>query len=178
MNARWSRGCRWVLAAGLVWATAPGCDLSRPPVELDSVADAPEHHQAKRLSFSGTLRPDLMGEHSWRNASSNRGARGTGNPLYMIAVPVVPEGWTEDQPVPLWITASNKESDPERRTDWLERVKAVESGREVGKVVDFADREAGFRKASGWQKAIDAAEAEHGITSDPHAPVVVWPDPG
>ncbi len=102
-----------MLAASLGWVVGPVCDLSRPPVELDSVADAPEHHQAKRLSCSGTLRPELMGEHSWRNASSNRGARGSGNPLHMTAVPVVPEGWTKDQPVPMGLTASNTESDPD-----------------------------------------------------------------
>lgn len=178
MKMRWLAGWIGVAALGLVGVAAAGCDLSRPPVELDSVAEAPEHHEAKRLAFSGSLRPELLGEHSWRNTNTNRGARGSGAPLYMIAVPVVPEGWTKDQPVPMWLTASNKESKPERRADWLERARAVESGREVGKVVDYADREAGFRKVSGWQKAIQAAEAEHGLTSDPHAPVVQWPDPG
>lgn len=166
------------LAVGVV-LNATGCDLSRPAVELETVAEAPAHFEAKRLSFTGTLRVDLLGEHSWRNSSStSRGSRAPGPELFMIAVPVVPDGWDETQPVPLWLTTSNKRSKPERRGEWLEEAKQVESARQVGKVMDYADREPGFRTTSGWQKAIDAAEAAHGITSDPHAPVVMWPAPG
>lgn len=166
------------LVVGLT-LSANACDLSTPAVELESVADAPAHFEASRLSFTGTLRGDLLGEHSWRNSSSvSRGSVARGPELFMIVVPVVPQGWDETQPVPLWLTTSNKRSKPGQRDDWLVEAKQVESGRQLAKVMDYADREPGFRKTSGWQKAIDAAEAAHGITSDPHAPVVMWPAPG
>lgn len=158
------------------------CDMRPAPVELDSVADAPAHHDAKRLKFHGTPRPDLIGVHSWRNSTSiARGGpgSGSGSELFMFAMPVVPEGWTEADPVPLWLTASSKASRGGDPAPWIAESTEALGGDApvVGKVRDYADREPGFRTTSGWQKAIDVAETEHGITSDPQAPVVMWPDP-
>lgn len=151
------------------------CDLGKPaePEKLESVADAPKHFEARRLEFTGTPRPDLHGEEHWRNAPVGRNSTGSGRELAMFVVPVVPEGWTEDQPVPLWVSRPGNRQD---HSDWLGNLDPIASGPVTGKVVDYAGREPGMRKQSGWQRAIEDAERKHGITSDPHAPVVHWPE--
>lgn len=163
-------------AAVVVFALSlVACDLGkqRPPVELSSVADAPKHHEATRLRFRGTARPDLMGEERWVNRPQGRGASGASTKMAMFVVPVVPEGWTETQPVPLWVSAPSSQTDP---AGWLDSLAEIERTPIVGKVMDYAGREPGMRTQSGWQRAIEDAEGRYGIRSDPHAPVVLWPE--
>ena len=149
----------------------PACDRNNQPELLDSVADAPDHAKAKALSFPGTPRPDLIGETRWRNsASSSRGGGGTGVDMAMFVIPVVPAGWTADQPVPLWLTSAESIRDPQA---WVAKALAHEPPF-VGKVVDIAGREPGMRTRSGWQNAIANAESSHGITTHPDAPIVSW----
>jgi hypothetical protein len=152
------------------------CDAfaPEPPVELDSVADAPRHHEAKRLSFQGGPRPDLVGETSWMAQTTNGRSRGPRREMWMHVVPVVPSGWNPEHPVPLWVTSSDN---GEQVGDWMKQLARLDREKVVGKVVDYAGREPGFRTESGWQRAIQDAESKHGIESDPHAPVVMWPEP-
>ena len=170
---------RRVAFAALVLVTAAGCD-KKPPVQID-VADAPKHHEAKRFVVtSGELRRDLQGIHRWRSVNTNGrgGNRAPGPQHEMLVYPIVPEGWTKEDPVPLWVTLSNQTRKQEGGANaWLDDVEAALKSPLRGKVMDYADREPGFRATSGWQKAVDEAQERHGIVSDPHAPILMWPDP-
>ena len=162
-----------VLVVGLLGLPSLACDRNPAPVELGSVAEAPARSEAKRLSFPGSARVELVGETRWRNAPTGRGSASPagGSNMAMFVIPVVADGWTSADPVPAWLTSSEAIVDP---GPWLAEV-AAHSGPFVGKVVDVAGREPGMRTTSGWQKAIGDAEAKHGITSDPKAPIVSWP---
>jgi hypothetical protein len=157
--------------------TACGLGPEPTPVELASVAEAPAHFEAERLSFSGTAKPELFGRNDWINTSSAEMGNSVSSKHSMFVVPVVPEGWTPADPVPLWITRPGIRADDPG--PWLVETERVATERVTGRVVDFAKRDPSSglgRKQSGWQKAIRAAEAEHGIRSDPHAPIVTWPE--
>ena len=160
--------------------TLSACDQQSKPVELSSVAEAPAHHDAKLLEFSGRVRSDLRGVETLGRATNSKGV-GTSSPggrRYRVVVPVVPHGWEPAQPVPLWITHVPRDvgsdGDP---SAWLERAQSLQTEASVGKVVDYAGREPGMRTVSAWQKAVRNAEQAHGIQSDPHAPIVTWPAP-
>jgi len=84
---------------------ASGCKLfaGQEPVTLSSVSEAPKHFEAKRLRFKGEAREDVSGRHAWRGVRGMR-SRAPGHMRYMHVVPVVPEGWTRDQPVRTVVT--------------------------------------------------------------------------
>lgn len=70
------------------------------PVALESVASAPLHPAAVRLSFpEAVARIDLVGE------ARSSIARSAGPPVERsaFAVPLVPAGWRRDQPVAAWL---------------------------------------------------------------------------
>ena len=170
---------RTELLVGCALLVCGGCDFPKKasePVSIGSVAEAPKHYEETRLQFSGTPKPEFIGVTSWRPPKTGRSpGSATNRPKFMYVVPVVPEGWTKDQPVPLWLTSSEElREDP---SPWTGKLPALASAPIAGKVMDYADREPGMRTTSGWQKAVVDAEQKHGIESDPHAPIVMWPDP-
>jgi len=91
--------------------------------------------------------------------------------LYRHVIPVVGHGWTEAEPVPLWISSP---SNSEQIDGWIMELRNELPERITARVVDHAGRKPGFRRESAWQRAVRDAERRHGLTSHPRAPIVSW----
>lgn len=168
-----------LLAAALLAASvlpAAGCKRERKVVDLATVADAIHHQDARAVRFRGKPLLDKAGVAALRPSSGNRGARST-KLRYRFVIPVVPEGWSAGQPIPLWISPA-RDLDAPDLAPLAARIQEVETTAVEGSVVDHAGREpAGGlgRGESAWQEAIRDAATRHGVASHPSAPVVLWP---
>jgi hypothetical protein len=147
----------------LLALTFAGCK-NQPPVQDLPVASAPSLHGSSSIvSFrDGTLRPDLHGK-------SDR------KPVYHV-VPVVPDGWTKEQPVTLWVLCQDgpKAGRCDDPTLWLESLSAQPLPLKNAKVIPHGDV---TKPNTGWHSSVRDAETRHGIRSDPRAVFVTVEEP-
>lgn len=173
-----ARNVRSLILAGLALSPfffVTGCLKKELPIVLSDPGEAPANLKAKRLQFTGTAHFSKVGVYSWRGGNSGPGkvpGQG-GKEMWRHVVPITGIGWDKSKPVPLWITIASSRENVSNELAALKR--ALEGGEVVGKVIDFPSRTAGaLRGVSAWQQAVAMAEAEHGLQSDPRAPIVIW----
>jgi hypothetical protein len=125
-------------------------------VEGIPVAEAPLIPKAGGYIFrDGQARADLGGTYF----SSHRGINNQSESLWYYVAPVVPEDWTPDQPVTVWAACGEIAS---CRDAWTQPFRAgVRLNTETTSMPDY-------------RKAVEDAEALHGIRSHPEAVFVTW----
>jgi hypothetical protein len=150
--------------------------LLPPPVHHRNVrvADAAWlHGRSDFVSFrDGVVRTDLLGTYAY----NGRAPRSRPTAAYQV-VPLVPEGWTADQPVRLWVLCAKGPQtgncvDPARWIALLER--EVRAGRPLrnGRVIPHGDVE---NEGTGWYYSTQDAEDRHGVSTHPEAIFIEWP---
>lgn len=121
-----------------------------------SIAEAPRHPEADTLEFEdGEVRADLHYARVWTTTSKDRKTGTTSTTThYRTVAPIVPPGWTPEQPVPAWAVTRSHGAPPER---WI--------GARVGLRADPGDEES-------FREAIASAEWRHGLRTAPGAPML------
>lgn len=164
-----SRGGFVLAAAFAVGCGCPGGAGSKDGVHEIDASDAVLHATASRLRVRGTARLEDAIDH--RVALDTESSRTT---KWFHLVPVVDGEWSEGDPVPLWITSGSSAADVE---SWKRALaSALARGPIDVEVVARAGLDA-REKPRGWHEALEALEASGGPTSDPRAPIAVWPRP-
>ncbi len=140
-----------------------GCS-TQPPIRDLPLADAPSlHGKSASVSFrDGAPRTDL-------HAHSDR------KPVYHV-VPVVPDGWTKDTPVTVWVLCQSgpKAGSCDDPSLWLESLAAQPLPLQNAKVIPHGDV---TKPNTGWHDSVKDAEARHGVRSDPRAVFVTVDEP-
>jgi|GEM_PF-3454345 len=121
-----------------------------------TLADVPSHSTAGGFTFNeGTVRTDLEGRYLSTRVDVNRRRESR---WYYVA-PVVPEGWTADDPVAVWGSCSDIAS---CREEWKTPHRAgVRLNPETVTMKDY-------------QEAARDAESRHGLRSHPGAVFITW----
>lgn len=121
------------------------------------VAQAGEHAWASGFRFrDGVVRADLAGD-------ATLSARNRRRLATLYVVPVVPDGWTKEQPVLVWAVATNTTIEA-RRARWQEPCRAG------ARIVGF--------NLSDYREAMDDACRHHHITAAGNPVFLDWrPDP-
>lgn len=151
-----------------------GCDRADEAVVIEDLRLAPEYFRTPVLAFSGTPRFEWTGRYQWRSGTSGAGkVPGKDHLRYRYVVPILPDGWTRSEPVPLWVSYDSHRENVSAEREAIGR--ALAAGRIHGVNVDNPTREPGLlRGTSAWQEAVRDAESRFGISSHPTAPIVVW----
>jgi len=122
-----------------------------------SVAEANQHPWAVVFTFrDGRVHPELGGEADIRAGTMKQGSHVVGT---AYAVPVVPEGWTPDQLVPVWAVATNRTLVAARR-QWAQPAQG--GVRVIGGTADD------------YRKAIAVAERRHHLHAAFDSVLVQW----
>jgi hypothetical protein len=109
-----------------------------------SVAQAPEFPQATLFVFrDGHVEADLVAEYVTNSADST---------VHDFAAPLVPEGWTREQPVPAWAVSTVSP-----QADWRQPLRGA-----LGSPAPAA------------LEAVRSAEEKQHLQSAPHAPALRW----
>lgn len=142
------------------------CELP-PPHESVTLAQAPASKANSLTITDGHMNFDYMGklEREARPASGGRGSSGTPKWRFYV-VPIVPEGWTPDQPIQAWATCHGDVDTADQCRAQLEAHTGALEG-----TVACHHNHSGTGK-SGWEEAIRALEAERGVVSVDAAAVV------
>lgn len=146
----------FIVAFAAIFCIVFGCEyaLLGPTISEISVTAAPEHPMASIYHFNdGHL--ELRFEGQVAVYSGSRGRRSLA--YYQHVVPVVPEGWSSSQPIPLW-AASVPYKYRASRQSW------EQTYRSGIRLVDDGE----------CLEAIKDLESRHHLISAPHAPVIVW----
>lgn len=172
---------RWALVALLLASVGcgEGCPFTRERqvVRLESVDDAIEHAKSsKALEFHAVVRIDLAGYKMW----SVRPSRGQGpaTPRTAAMVPVVPEGWTPEDEVPLWIRVDARADGPEhpKLAAKLEELRAAaEAGPITVSPAQQLKGDIDMEGTNAFQIGAKRAMDEHGLRSPIGAPLASWP---
>jgi hypothetical protein len=166
---------RTVVVCTLLVAGPVACDkvsVDRGDSRI-AVADAPKHEREARLTLEGgRLLLDRGGAYErpcppGAPSPPRNAPRCTDHYFYVF--PLVPEEWSPAAPVPAWITCVGRP----QSLDACREAAAAHQGAHSGTVaVRVGDRERSGRLESGWEKAIDAAAAAHGLAAAPRGPVI------
>lgn len=129
-----------------------GGELAR----LASIAQAPEHPTASRFTFTAAQPASAFrgAANGTRNVGKNRESRRWST----LAAPLVPTGWTRDQPVPAWLVCQSGGD-----TTCLRRTAATLDSAVIPPQRERADLRA----------AVDDAIARHGLVEAKDAPMLV-----
>ena len=157
----------------------------RGTAKLSSPNEGPAS-TAKTLETPGRVLVDYLGRGEYRGAAASR----TPAPPTMASrsvVPLVDVAWKPGEPIPMWVSGAAQRGPksswvatlPTREAAERAWAKALSSalakGPISGKVTDRAGRDtSGSRGPSAETKAMADAEAKHGLTSVPNAPVISW----
>jgi hypothetical protein len=169
-----------VLASPLA-ACGDGCPVTRevPVTELSSVAEALDlAEDVEAIRFVGEVRREYVGLHRW-TVGGTRGA----TPTHAVAalVPVVPPGWTEKDPVPLWVRVDARSGSPEVPIDVeIEAfASAVAAGPVSVRVSQRLEASVDMDGTNAFQIATRSALDTHGLQSPVGTPIGSWPlEPG
>lgn len=159
-----------MLVATLLSVVAVACQDKHATV---AVADAPASRALAMTLERGTIRHDVRGTFKLPCAPSPRGGASTPtcSDSYFTVFAVVPDGWTKGNPVPAWLTCAS-----ERLVDACDARVRAHAGSPSGRVaVRVGDGDKLGRAVSGWEKAIDDAVVQHGVSAAEGGPVISLP---
>jgi|GEM_PF-1851638 len=153
-----------------------GCPVTRdvPVHALGSLAEALElPDDVEAIRFEGVARPELTGYKTWsvggtRNARPTRAAAAT--------VPVVSEGWTKGDPIPLWVRVDARHAtDPPIQAEIDAFVAAVQAGPVEVRVTQRLEADVDMDGTNAFQIGPRRAMDEHGVHSPVGTPIGSWP---
>lgn len=158
-----------VVTALAVGCGCPGGAGSNDGVHEIDASDAVVHGGASRLRVRGAARlEDAIDHRTELVTGSSRTTK------WFHLVPIVDDGWSDGDPVPLWITSASSAADAE---SWKRALaSALARGPIDVEVVARGGLDA-REKPTGWHEALEALEASGWPESDPRAPIAVWPRP-
>lgn len=138
------------------------------PVAVEQVASVRGTDKVVSLR-GGRPRTDLTGSFIREYPGAGNSKTGGSSTLYVQIVPYVPEGWTVDRPVEIWLIC-NRHEDTGTCKDPL-RFQALLDGHPRGAPLR-AGRVEPLQKAA---EAVDDANRKHRVRSAPDAVFVRWP---
>ncbi len=143
-------------------------------IVIPDIRRAPDFVFEKNLAFQGMPHPDLAGSYSWAAGSAGGGKLpGNRKKQWRFVIPVTSPDWDRSTPVPLWVTFDLVSENQQSQISAF--LRASQSGQVAGLNLDFPERTVGvLRGVSAWQQAVVDAESQHGIRSDPRAPIISW----
>lgn len=164
----------WVLVPLLLFTALPAvasrlvADVTIHSISVEQVARMQGTQNIVSLR-GGRPRTDLTGTFIREAPGSGNSKTGGATRLYVQIVPYVPEGWTVDQPVDIWIICNQHEAtgtckDPMRFHSALDAYGRGEPLR-PGRVEPYQRAE----------EAVADATRKHGVRSAPKAVFVRWP---
>ncbi len=126
-------------------------------VTLASIAEAPLHPDATRFIVSDVRAVRVYIGRAQRTILVRSGAGPTPQIVAIQVMPLVPAGWTRDQPVPAWLACST--------TPGFDCFRSGESG--GSRIVRVRDYDLSY-----YREAILDARRRHGVTSENGAPIL------
>jgi len=151
------------------------CNRSnRGRVVLQKVDEAVAHPKAKFFTLRGQSIPDRRGIGSWefRHPRSVGTNDLTGHEMWVV--PVVDPGGELGDEVFVWLTPPGHIKAGDSPNAWVERLQKEFDGKEL--TLKVVARVANAPN-SGWAKAIADVQNRHGLRSNPHAPILLFPSP-
>lgn len=172
---------RAAIVASMLFSTGctEGCPLTRERevVELESVRDVLDHSKSsKGLKFTAVARIDLAGYKTWSVRGTRTSSPSTTRSAAMV--PIVPEGWTPDDEVPLWIRVDARADgaeDPALVRKLEELREAAEAGPITISPTQQLKADIDMEGTNAFQIATKRAMDEHGLRSPVGAPLASWP---
>lgn len=133
-----------------------------------SVNDAPEYNVTFFEFKNGEVKSDLTGYYFTDGYVANRtGSRGYNARTEYFVAPLVPENWTTNNEVPVWVVCTDTWNTDEDFSDTDTCRREWTKDHRAGVEIEPGDE-------SDVKEAVKNAEAEHKLHSHPSAKYIVW----